>query len=152
MSCFLFGCRQADGPIPAPNREQSNEIGDIARDLMNVASKDAQAPEELVNDIGKYGTNDEAVAQMNALAREVAQALSGARLDEQTAQAFARVLWVGVTARELSERQIETLERDVKTTLAPTGVPEERAQSIANRLSAVQKTITANPRRWYQVF
>jgi hypothetical protein len=92
---LLGGCRQADGPTPTPNREQANEIGDIARDL---------------------------------------------------------TLWVGLTARELSERQVETLSREVKTALASTGVPENRAQSIADRLSAVQKSITANPRRWYQVF
>jgi hypothetical protein len=146
------GCRQADGPTPAPTREQTNEIGDITRDLINVANKDPQAPEELRDDIAKYGSTEEAVKQMTALAQEVSQALPGARLDEATAQNLARTLWVGLTAKELSERQVETLERDVKTTLAPTGVPEDRAQSIADRLSAVQKTVTANPRRWYQVF
>lgn len=146
------GCRQADGPIPTPTREQTNEIGDISRDLINVANKDPQAPEELRNDIAKYGSTDEAVQQMNGLAQEVSQALAGARVDEQTAQNLAKTLWVGLTARELSERQVEALGRDIKTTLASTGVPEERAQSIASRLSAVQKTITATPRRWYQVF
>ena len=146
------GCRQADGPTPAPTREQTNEIGDITRDLINIANKDPQAPEELRTDILKYGLTDEAVQQMNGLAQEVSQALAGARLDEQTAQKLASTLWVGLTARELSERQVEALGRDVKTVLAPTGVPEERAQSIADRLSAIQKTITANPRRWYQVF
>jgi hypothetical protein len=146
------GCRQADGPAPAPTREQTNEIGDITRNLVNIANKDPQAPEELRTDILKYAVTDEAVQQMDGLAREVSQALAGARLDEQTAQRLANLLWVGLTARELSERQVEALGRDVKTALAPTGVPEDRAQSIADRLSAVQKTITANPRRWYQVF
>jgi hypothetical protein len=152
LSLCLSGCRQADGPTPTPNREQTNEIGDIARDLMNAANKDPQAPEELQNDIAKYGSNDEAVQQMNLLAQEVSQALAGARLDDQTAQSLAKTLWLGLAAKDLSERQVETLGRDVKTTLASTGVPEARAQSIADRLSAVQKTITANPRRWYQVF
>jgi hypothetical protein len=146
------GCRQADGPMPTPNREQANEIGDIARDLINVANKDPQAPDELRGDIAKYGSNDAAVQQMSDLAREVSQALAGARLDDQSAQNLATTLWVGLTARELSERQVETLGRDVKAALASTGVPEDRAQSIADRLNAVQKTITANPRRWYQVF
>ena len=152
LSLVVCGCRQADGPTPTPTREQSNEIGDITRDLINVANKDPQAPEELRTDIAKYGSNDEAVQQMNGLAQEVSQALAGARLDEQAAHNLANTLWVGLTARDLSERQVETLGRDVKTALASTGVPEDRAQSIANRLSAVQKTVTANPRRWYQVF
>jgi hypothetical protein len=149
---LLGGCRQADGPTPTPNREQANEIGDIARDLINVSNKDPQAPEELRTDMAKYGTNDAAIQQMNGLAQEVSQALAGARVDEQAAQSLATTLWVGLTARELSERQVETLSREVKTALASTGVPENRAQSIADRLSAVQKSITANPRRWYQVF
>jgi hypothetical protein len=152
LSLVGGGCRQADGPTPTPTREQANEIGDITRDLINVANKDPQAPDELRTDIAKYGSNAEAVQQMNGLAQEVSQALAGARLDEQAAQSLASTLWVGLTARELSERQVEALGRDVKTALASTGVPEDRAQSIANRLSAIQKTITANPRRWYQVF
>jgi hypothetical protein len=146
------GCRQADGPTPTPTREQENEIGDIARDLINVANRDPQAPDELRNDIAKHGSHAEAVQQMNGLAQDVSQALAGARLEEATAQSLAKTLWVGLTGKELSERQVETLGRDVKATLASTGVPEDRAQAIADRLSAVQKTITANPRRWYQVF
>jgi hypothetical protein len=152
LSLAVCGCRQADGPTPTPTREQANEIGDIARDLINVANKDPQAPEELRNDIAKYGSNEEAAREMVGLAQEVSQALAGARLDETAARSLAETLWVGLTARELSQRQVEALGTEVKTVLAPTGVPEERAQSIANRLSAVQKTVTANPKRWYQVF
>jgi hypothetical protein len=146
------GCRQPDGPLPTPARDQSNEIGDIARDLMNVANKDPQAPEELKSDLSKYGHTEEAVAQINALSNDLAQAIGAARLEEQTAQSLAKTLWVGLNGRELSERQVDVLEREVKGVLAPTGVPEARAQAIADRLGEVQKVITNNPRRWHHVF
>jgi hypothetical protein len=145
-------CRQADGPIPTPDREQNNEIGDIARDLVNVANKDPQAPDELRSDLMKYAQNREAEQRMQELASAVLQALDGARLEKDTAEAVANRLWVGVTARELSERQVEALGEELKATLASTGVAEARAEAIGDRLGAVQQAITTNQRRWYQVF
>ena len=145
-------CRQADGPIPTPTADQSNEIGDIARDMVNIANKDPQGPEDLRTDLSKYGTTDDAVQRINDFAKSVAQALVGARLTDESAQNLANVVWVAVNGKELSERQTEALEREIKTVLASTGVTEERAQSIAERLGEVQKAVTENRRRWYQVF
>ena len=145
-------CRQADGPIPAPSADQSNEIGDIARDMVNVVNKDPQAAEDLRSDLVKYAANDEAGRQIDALAKEISDALAGARLTDDTAQSLARVVWVGLNGKELSERQAETLGREVKTVLSTTGVTEQRAQAIADRLGAVQRAVTEKPRRWYQVF
>jgi hypothetical protein len=152
LALGVAGCRQADGPTPAPSREQSNEIGDISRDLINIVNKDPQALEELRSDLLKYASNDESARRIGGLVAEISQALAGARLDDQTAQSLARTVWVGLNGKELSDRQVQALEREVKTTLASTGVAENRAQAIADRLGAVQKTMTQNPRRWYQVF
>jgi hypothetical protein len=146
------GCRQADGPTPAPTVDQNNEIGDIARDMINVVNKDPQAAEDLRSDMSKYGPTDEATAHINELAKQVAQALNEARLDDATAQRLATTLWTGLTARELSRRQIEALEKELVAVLASAGVAEERAQPIADRLGDVQEAITNNPKRWYQVF
>jgi hypothetical protein len=146
------GCRQADGPIPTPTGDQSNEIGDIARDMISVAGKDPQAPEDLRSDLAKYGSNDEAVQRINDLAKEISGALVGVRLTDETAKNLANILWVGLNGKELSERQVEALGREVKTVLASTGVTENRAQAIADRLDAAQKAVTENRRRWYQVF
>ena len=59
-------CRQADGPVPVPTRDQTNEIGDIARDMLSVVNKDAQAGEDLKSDLGKYGQNAEARKKANS--------------------------------------------------------------------------------------
>jgi hypothetical protein len=152
VAASAAACRQSDGPIPTPNREQNNEIGDIARDLINVANKDPQAPDELRSDLAKYAQNAEAEQRMRELADAVLQAVAGARLDPQSAENVAGKLWLGLNARDLSERQVKALGEEMTRALASTGVPEDRAQSIGDRLGAVQKTITANPRRWYQVF
>jgi hypothetical protein len=145
-------CRQADGPIPTPSGDQNNEIGDIARDMVNVVNKDPQAAEDLRCDLVKYAGNEEAGRQIDGLAREISGALAGARLTDETAQSFAKVVWIGLNGKELSERQAEALGREVKTVLSTTGVTEQRAQAIADRLGAVQRAVTDTPRRWYQVF
>ena len=154
MLAFVLagGCRQADGPIPTPTADQSNEIGDIARDMMNVVNKDPQAPEDLRSDLAKYAVNEETGRQIDALAKAISDALVGARLTEEGAKNLANVVWVAINGKELSERQADALEREVKTVLSTTGVSEARAQTIADRLDALQKVVTEKPRRWYQVF
>lgn len=148
----VLACRQADGPAPTPTPDQSNEIADISRDMMNVVNKDPQAPDDLRSDLMKYSPNEAASREIAQLARDLTQALASARLEDQTAQRLAQTLWLGLTAKDFSERQIEALEAELKTVLASAGVTEERAQPIADRLGEVQKAITDNPRRWYQVF
>jgi hypothetical protein len=152
LALLAPGCRQADGPLPQPANEQTNEIGDIARDMANVVNKDPQGPEDLKGDLAKYANNDDARVRIDALADNLVQALGSARLDDATAQRLAHTLWVGITATELSERQVEVLERELKGILSSAGVPDDRAQPVADRLGAVQEVVTLNPKRWYQVF
>ena len=48
------GCRQPDGQVPAPGVEVQQELGDVVRDLQNVASaRDPQAPKDLADDLRK---------------------------------------------------------------------------------------------------
>lgn len=145
-------CRQPDGPIPTPSREQRNEIGDIARDMQNLVNRDAEAPADLANDINKYGQTEEAVAQSQELARRLVAALPGARLDDATADRVAHTLWLALTATELSTRQVDALEAELTQLLTSAGVPQERAESVAQQLGEVQREVTNNPKRWYQLF
>lgn len=145
-------CRQSDGAAPTPTEDQRNEIGDLARDMINLVNKDPEAPKDLENDIVKYGETDEAVEQAQELTRRLIDALNVARLEEQTAQRLAHSLWVGVTATQYSQRQVEALQADVKSILLSTGVTDQGAEAVAQQLGAVQKEITNNPKRWYQVF
>jgi hypothetical protein len=152
LAVAAAGCRQADGPIPVPARDQSNEIGDLARNMMNIVNKDPQAPEDLKSDLSKYGQTRDASAKADELAAQIAQVLPGTRLDEDSAEKLAHTLWVAVTAKQLSERQINGLEKDLKDTLVLAGVEESRAQPVADKLGEVQSATTENRRRWYQVF
>lgn len=152
LALCAIGCRQPDGLPPTPTAEQSNEIGDIARDMINVVNKNPEAPEDLRGDLSRYSQTQDVASETDALARQLAQALAGARLDDETAQRLAHTLWLGLTAREFSESQIDALKSDLKTILTSAGVPEDRAQPVADRLGAVQTLITNNPRRWYQLF
>jgi hypothetical protein len=145
-------CRQADGQAPAPTDDQKNEIGDIARDMVNLVNRDPEAPADLRSDLAKYAPDQAASAQIGELASALSAALAGARLEEPTAQQLAQTLWMGVAAREFSDRQVTALQDEVKAVLASAGVPAERAQPVADRLGDVQKAVTDNPRRWYQMF
>lgn len=145
-------CRQPDGPTPSPARDQQNEIRDIAKDMLNVINSDPDGAGDLSSDISKYGPNPEATEASRELARRLIEVLPSARLDEQTAQRLAHSLWVGLTAKELSARQVEAVKNEVRDVLRGAGVEEPSADAVAQQLGAVQEEITNNPKRWYQVF
>ena len=77
---------------------------------------------------------------------------TAAQLKEASLPPLLRQVWTAVAARELSERQIATLQADVKTTLTGLNVPEPSAQAIASQIVVVQKAVTDRERRWYEVF
>ena len=149
-----FGaCRQADGPIPTPNEDRQAEIEDMRRDLQNVASgRDPQAPRELADDLRKYTEEPEAMSAVDELSERTATVLAGVDLTNEAAQRLAHDLWLSVAARELSERQSETLQNDVQSLLMAEGVAEEDAQQVAAQVGDVQVLVTRRPRRWYELF
>lgn len=151
----LPGCRQSDGDVPAPNADAQGEIRDISRDILNIASgSDPQAPKDLTDDLLRY-TMDKRTSANGAvtdLARQTAEALAGRTVPEQSAQQLALHFWVAVTARELSERQIETLQSDVQALFGSVGVPEGQAVALAGQIGDVQQLATDRARRWYEVF
>ncbi len=151
----LAGCRQSDGDVPAPDADAQGEIRDISRDILNIASgSDPQAPKDLADDLIRY-TMDKRTSANGAvidLARQTAETLSGRAVPEQTAQQLAHHFWVAVIARELSERQIETLQGDVQALFGSVGVPEGQASAVAGQVGDVQQLATDRARRWYEVF
>ena len=149
----LGACRQADGPVPAPNQTRQEELVDVARDLQNIASgRDPQGPQDLAADLRKYAEGPDAVLAVDELSTRTAGALGGRNLAEQDAQRLAHNLWLAVEAREMSERQIEALQNDVQALLMSVGVAEESAQQVAAQVGEVQSTVTDRPRRWYELF
>jgi len=149
----LGACRQADGPMPAPNENVQEELVDVTRDLQNVASgRDPQAPTNLADDLRKYTDGPSAKLVVDELSQRAATVLAGVNLTEQAAQRLAHNLWLSVAASELSERQVETLQNDVQSLLMAEGVAEENAQQVAAQVGDVQGAVTARPRRWYELF
>ena len=149
-----FGaCRQADGPIPVPSEDVQAELDDVVRDLQNVArAKDPQAPSDLVSDLRKFAQRRDAEPTVDELTRRTVTALGGIELPEQSAQRLAHSLWVSIAARELSERQVETLQSDVQLMLTSFGVTEANAQQVAAQVGEVQSAVGDRPRRWYELF
>ena len=153
LTVFLGGCRQADGPVPTPNQTYQEELVDVARDLQNVASgRDPNGPTDLADDLRKYTEKPTAKPLVDELSARTAKALQGRDLADQDAQRLAHDLWVSVYAKDLSERQIETLQNDMQALLVSIGVAEETAQQVAAQVGEVQGSVTLRPRRWYELF
>ena len=150
---WLAGCRQADGPVPTPNQNVQAELVDVTHDLQNIASgRDPQAPKDLADDLRKYARRVSAAPAVDELSRRTAKVVVGNNLTEQTAQRLAHNLWLSISAREMSERQTETLQNDVQSLLMSVGVVEEQAQQVAAQVGTVQSAISDRPRRWYELF
>lgn len=148
----LGACRQADGPMPPANADIQGELEDVRHDLQNIAKSDPAGPQDLADDIGKYSRRATAIPAINELTRRTANVLVGKTVNEQAGQRLAHSLWTTVAARELSERQVETLQNDVQSILVSIGVAEPQAQQVAAQVGEVQKAVGDRPRRWYEFF
>ena len=147
------GCRQPDGPVPTPNATVQEELGDVARDLQYIAAaRDPQAPKDLADDLRKYARRPSAVPAVDELSRRTAGAVVGIQLTEQAAERLTHNLWLSVAARDIRERQIESLQNDTHSLLVSVGVAEDRAQQVAVQVGEVQRAVTGRPRRWYELF
>ena len=153
LALALPGCRQADGPVPTPNATVQEELIDVTRGLQYIASGgDPEAPKNLADDLRKYAQRPAAAPAVDELSRRTSSALAGSTLTEQDAQRLAHNLWLSIAAREISERQIETLQNDIQAILMSVGVAEENAQQVAAQAGEVQGAVTDRPRRWYEFF
>jgi uncharacterized protein with von Willebrand factor type A (vWA) domain len=145
----------ADGPMPTPGSEDLNRLEDLRRDLGNVVAGHAEAKQDFLDDLmvfHKPGTKPEAPRAIAELARLIGDAAAAAQLKEASLPPLLKQVWVAVVARELSEKQVATLQADVRTTLAGLGVPEASQQAISGQIVLVQKAVTDRDRRWYEVF
>lgn len=149
---MLAGCRQPDGTIPTPDATVQEELGDVVRDLQYIAAaRDPEAPKNLADDLRKYA-RPAAVPAVDELSRRTASAIAGSQMTEQAAQRLTHNLWLSVAARDISERQVESLQNDTQSLLVSVGVAEARAQEVATQVGEVQRAVTDRPRRWYELF
>jgi hypothetical protein len=149
---LLVSCRQADGPLPPSTPSTPNELGDISRDLQNLASGDSSGPKDLADDISHYAEGSAGgPAAAAELARRLGKALTGKSFKVAQAMPVAHTTWVAVAARQLSEKQVESLKTEMKSGLLSLGVSEQEAQTVADQVPAVQQAVTARHRRWYEL-
>ena len=82
-----------------------NELGDLGRDLQNLASGQPDASKDLADDLAHYADNG---AQGDPKARELArllgEALGGKSFKTAQALEVAQTSWLTVSARQLSEK------------------------------------------------
>jgi hypothetical protein len=145
-------CRQADGPMPETTPETANELGDISRDLQNLATGKPDGPQDLADDISHYAQGDkDGEAAAAELSRRLGQALTGKSFKLAQAMPVAHTCWVSVAARQLSEKQVDNLKNEMKQELMALGVNEQQAQGVADQVGVVQQAVTARHRRWYEL-
>jgi hypothetical protein len=153
-ACLLAaGCRQPDGPLPAEGPDEENRRYDVSRDLLNIAGGDPNGVEEFADDIRVWATSEPAPWTPGVeLGRRVEAVLKGKMVSEEAAAQLARFFWIAAAGRELSERQVERLQEDVKAALLKLGVTEAEAAPVVEQVAEIQKTVTVKQRRWYQLF
>jgi hypothetical protein len=145
-------CRQADGALPEATGTVPNEIGDISRDIQNLASGNADGPKDLNDDISHYAdgtTGGKEAAE--ELSRRLGQALTGKTFKLAQAVPVAHTCWVTVAGRQLSEKQVENLQNEMKSQLMSLGATDQQAQNVATQVGVVQQAVTARHRRWYEL-
>jgi hypothetical protein len=148
----LAACRQADGPMPETTASTPNELGDINRDLQNLASGDPSGTKDLSDDISHYAEGPSGgPAAAAELSRRLGEALTGKTFKLAQAMPVAHTCWVAVSARQLSEKQIEGLQNEMKSGLMSIGANEQQAQNVADQVGAVQQAVSARHRRWYEL-
>jgi len=138
--------------MPETTPETANQLGDISRDLQNLASGTPDGPKDLADDISHYAQDtDNGQASAAELARRLGQALTGKSFKLAQAMPVAHSCWVTVAARQLSEKQVDALKNEMKQQLTALGVNEQQAQSVADQVGVVQQAVTARHRRWYEL-
>jgi hypothetical protein len=138
--------------MPETTPETANQLGDISRDLQNLASGSPDGPKDLADDISHYAqdTNNGQAAAAE-LARRLGQALTGKTFKLAQAMPVAHTCWVTVAGRQLSEKQVDSLKNEMKQELMALGVNEQQAQGVADQVGTVQQAVTARHRRWYEM-
>ena len=145
-------CRMADGPLPPATGDVPNELGDISRDLWNTANGNPDGMADLATDLGHYAEGRDGGPVATAeLSRRLGQALAGKMFMVAEALPLAHSCWLAAAGRQLSDKQVEDLQNEVKSQLMSLGVDEQQAQGVATQVGVVQRAVTARQRRWYEL-
>jgi|SRR5688572_8289978 hypothetical protein len=146
------GCRQSDGTIPRPQGEQANKTSDVGRDLLNVAAQSEGAETDLFDDISNLTSTPPPPALMKEMTSALNTAIAGKEPTKEATQQLAESLYSVITARDLSQKQIEALKVEITDRTRKSGAAEPAAVAVGDVAVKIQGEITANKRRWYHFF
>jgi hypothetical protein len=140
----LGGCRQADGPVPAPNQTIQEELVDVTRDIQYIASgRDPEAPKYLTDDLRKYTERPTALPVVDELSSRTAQVIGGRDLADRTRMPCAQPVAVGGRPRAERAAGRDAAERRAGVDVG--GIGAERAAG-AVQVGDVQRAVTVA--RW----
>lgn len=149
-------CRMADGPLPdVKENDVSNRLGDLARDLGNVAAGHDEARLDFMEDLFVLVDFEDAPASeapIRALGEQVMDAMVSTKSSEAAVVPLLEKVWLTLTARQLSNNQVQALQADVQGAATQLGVDDVKARALAAQVGIVQQAVTERHRRWYEVF
>jgi hypothetical protein len=151
LTLGLAGCSQPEGTVPRPGGEHLNKTEDLSRDLQGVATNENGAANDLRQDLANLTAAPPPDHLLNELSNRLTEALPGTSLSDETAMKLATYLYVGTSARELSQRQVATLRQDVTATLTGTGVPPPKAEPVGLVVEQIQIAINTNRKRFWHL-
>jgi hypothetical protein len=143
-------CKQGDGAVPAKVDDVPNRLGDLKRDMEAVVRGEQPAVQDLTDDLLVFVNEPEGRDATKAMSMTVCSMLVKRSVNDDTQTRIVELMWQAVAARELSERQVDALKDDMRTTLQSVGVSQPDANLAAGRVGDVQKAVTLRTRRWYE--
>jgi hypothetical protein len=153
---LLASCRMADGPVPDPKEgETANRVGDLSRDLSNVAAGHADATTDFMDGLIQFvdvGDKPDAVAPVRELGNQLISAFAATKASDRAVVPLLEQVVVGLKATELSEKQVEQVKDNVRKAATDLGVDDVKARALAAQIEIVQHAVTDRHRRWYEVF
>lgn len=149
-------CRMADGPVPdAKASDVPNRVGDLARDLGNVAAGHDEARLDFMEDLFvlvDFEDAPAAEAPIRELGEQVMDVMVSTKASEAAVVPLLEQVYVTLTARQLSTNQVKALQADVQGSATQLGVDDVKARALAAQVGIVQQAVTERHRRWYEVF
>lgn len=138
--------------MPVAQGDVPDRLSDLSRDLLSVAGHAPAARQEFLEDLAVFADDKPAQGAVSTFAARVSEAVEESKLTEHAAQELARAVWVVVAGTELSPRQVETAQNDLRQQLTAAGVPMERSEAVAAEVTNVQEIVNVRQRRWYELF
>ncbi|HXG88965.1 MAG TPA: hypothetical protein VNJ02_11570 [Vicinamibacterales bacterium] len=129
--------------MPGVSPELAQNIGDLQRDLQNLASRRPEASTEFSEDVtGMMDTPaPKTRAAIMGLTNELATELPKAKGGDAMTRRLAELLFVASRRVSLPEERITQLSGDVHKLLTEHGVADARAKAVAGHVTTIARAV-----------